>query len=82
MARTRIQTGSANTATGDDVVSVQAGRVLGRAARVTGDRAAPETTPPADEPAEPGVTVNVRSGGAAVGTQADVVVGDITVRLG
>ncbi len=60
-----------NIASGDDVVALQVGQII-----APGAETVPQPTPaPADD--TPTNAINIRSGNARVGMQADVVTGDL-----
>lgn len=66
-----------NRASGNDRVAIQVGRVLGRP-KADADR--DETSDSKEKAArEPGAPVNIRSGDARVGVQADDIHGDVTI---
>jgi hypothetical protein len=65
--------GRFNVACGNDRVAVQ-GHVTGRS-----HRDQPDTAP--DPDTAPGETVNIRSGNARVGRQANTITGNLTIRM-
>lgn len=69
-----------NHASGNDRVPVQVGRVAGRAKKP--DSTSEQTTANQKPTKDTGTPTNIRSGDARVGVQADVIVGDLVIRMG
>lgn len=63
-----------NHASGNDRVAVQVGQIIPASDRDRADREKPA-------PAAAGTSINVRSDNATVGQQADVITGDLTIRM-